>query len=313
MTVKAPKFRFTAVLGFFEQDRPASPPSDATTLPGLGLLDRSYETDDAFDPRRERHAWERFAYYLDHLNRVGGGRTVYKLLYAARHGEGYHNVKEAEVGTAAWEAYWAKLDGDGKTTWFDAHLTERGTSQALAMKAFWEDAAATQKLPLPTRHYASPLARCLETCEKAFTGLTPPPPETAEGDEPAVAVPPFRPVVKELLRERLGVHTCDRRRTRTWIRDHHPGFAIEAGFAEHDELWRPDVRETLAEHAVRAEGFLEDLFANDSASIVSVTAHSGTIHALYEAIGHPVVRVSPGAVVPVLVKAEALVDGEGSA
>ena len=77
--------------------------NNKTTLPGLGLIDRVYETDEAFDPRREKHGWERFAHYLDHLNETGGGTAVYKLLYAARHGEGYHNVKEAEVGTAAWE------------------------------------------------------------------------------------------------------------------------------------------------------------------------------------------------------------------
>jgi hypothetical protein len=67
------------------------------------LLDRVYETDEAFDPHREKQSWERFAHYLDHLNETGGGKTVYKLLYTARHGQGYHNVKEREVGTALWE------------------------------------------------------------------------------------------------------------------------------------------------------------------------------------------------------------------
>jgi hypothetical protein len=67
------------------------------------LIDRAYDTDEAFDPRREKHAWERFAHYLDYLNTTGDGKAVYKLIYAARHGEGYHNVKEREVGTLAWE------------------------------------------------------------------------------------------------------------------------------------------------------------------------------------------------------------------
>lgn len=71
-------------------------------MPGLGLIDRVYETDEEFDPQREKTAWERFAHYLDHLNRPGS-RAMYKLLYAARHGQGYHNVMEAEVGTALWE------------------------------------------------------------------------------------------------------------------------------------------------------------------------------------------------------------------
>jgi broad specificity phosphatase PhoE len=179
------------------------------------------------------------------------------------------------------------------------------------MKTFWETSASTLGLPLPRRHYASPLARCLETCELAFSGLTlpPPPPSSSSPAHQAgeIAIPPFKPVIKELLRERLGVHTCDRRRTRTWIRENHPLFAIEDdGFSEQDELWRPDVRETLLEHAARAEGFLEDLFANDDGgeTIVSVTAHSGTIQALYAATGHEEVRVAPGTIVPVLIKAE---------
>jgi broad specificity phosphatase PhoE len=170
------------------------------------------------------------------------------------------------------------------------------------MKTFWEDAMITAKLPLARRHYSSPHARCLETCETAFSGLTLPP--------GAGEVPPFKPLIKELIRERLGIHTCDRRRTQTWIRENHPIFAIEEGFAENDELWKPDVRETVGEHAVRIRGFLDDLFANDSEHIVSVTCHSGSVVALYEVIGHPEVRVAPGAIIPVLIKAE-VVDANG--
>ncbi|KAK3303628.1 histidine phosphatase superfamily [Chaetomium strumarium] len=308
------KRRYTAVAGFFEQDYASNSLSSkegvsTTTLPGLGLIDRPYDTDEAFDPRREKHAWERFAHYLDHLNTTSAGKAVYKLIYAARHGEGYHNVKEREVGTRAWESHWAKLDGDEKTIWADAHLTERGIGQAQAMKTFWETSASTLGLPLPRRHYASPLARCLETCELAFSDLTVSSSSSSSNhhhgtEKIVVVIPPFKPAIKELLRERLGVHTCDRRRTRTWIREHHPVFAIEDGFAEQDELWRPDVRETLLEHAARVEGFLDDLFANDGETVVSVTAHSGTIHALYAAIGHEEVRVAPGGIVPVLIKAE---------
>lgn len=73
------------------------------TAPGLGLIDQAYPTDKTFDPRREKHGWERFAHYLQHLNESERGKAAYKLVYAARHGEGYHNVKEKEVGTADWE------------------------------------------------------------------------------------------------------------------------------------------------------------------------------------------------------------------
>ena len=74
-----------------------------TTLPGLGLIDRAYETDEKFDSGREKPAWERLAHFLDSLNKSANDKTIYKLIYATRHGQGFHNVKEAEVGTAAWE------------------------------------------------------------------------------------------------------------------------------------------------------------------------------------------------------------------
>ncbi|KAK3897259.1 hypothetical protein C8A05DRAFT_39195 [Staphylotrichum tortipilum] len=43
------------------------------------------------------------------------------------------------------------------------------------MNIFWGDAAVTAKLPVARRHYAIPHARCLETCEIAFSDLTLPP------------------------------------------------------------------------------------------------------------------------------------------
>lgn len=46
--------------------------------------------------------WSGFSDYLDQLNSQSD-QVRYKLVFATRHGEGYHNVKEAEVGTAAWE------------------------------------------------------------------------------------------------------------------------------------------------------------------------------------------------------------------
>ncbi|KAK4122255.1 phosphoglycerate mutase-like protein [Parathielavia appendiculata] len=301
MTLRKSKLKYTAVTGFFEHDTQPGPPFLATTLPGLGLIDRVYETDGKFDPQRQKAAWERFARYLDHLNRPGS-RAVYKLLYAARHGQGYHNVMEAEIGTVLWESHWAKLVGNENMTWADARLTAVGIRQAEDMKAFWADAAVNLKLPLPYRHYASPLARCLETCERAFADLKLP---CAAGE-----VPPFEPRVKELLRERLGIHTCDRRHTRSWIRTNFPQFSLEPGFAEEDELWCLDVRETPEEHADRVEAFLDDVFSHDVVPIISVTAHCGTFEVLCHLIGHPTVKSAPGSIVPFLIKAEAVLDEE---
>lgn len=192
------------------------------------------------------------------------------------------------------QRYWAKLDGDGTIVWADARLTPLGTQQAQDMKLFWETSVAT-KLPLPRRHFASPLTRCLQTCQLAFTDIKLPSGET---------VPQFTPLIVEMIRERLGVHTCDRRHPRSWIAENFPAFKIEEGFSEEDNLWNPDVRETLGEHAARVEMFLEELFSGEEESVVSLTVHSGTILALYEVVGHPAVRSAPGAIVPVLIRGE---------
>jgi hypothetical protein len=69
----------------------------------MGLLNRSYPTDEAFDPAREKTQWERFANYVQYLNKMAKTGECYKVLYLARHGEGYHNVEEAVVGTPMWD------------------------------------------------------------------------------------------------------------------------------------------------------------------------------------------------------------------
>lgn len=56
---------------------------------------------------------------------------------------------------------------------------------------------------------------------------------------------------------------------------------------------------------MRITKLLDDVFSiEDDASVLSFTAHSGAIRALYVAAGHREVWVAPGTMVPVLVKAE---------
>jgi broad specificity phosphatase PhoE len=148
------------------------------------------------------------------------------------------------------------------------------------------------EMPLPSKQYSSPLARCLETTRLAFGGL-----QDSEGGSRS------HPMIKELLRERLGRHTCDRRSPRSWIGANFPEFNIETGFTEEDQLWDRDRRETAEEHVVRIKKLLDDIFSNEPAQIISFTCHSGAIRALYEAIHHREVWVAAGAVMPVLIKA----------
>jgi len=176
--------------------------------------------------------------------------------------------------------------------WADAALTSLGEKQASEAATFWIDAFKTAKIPIPGTFYSSPLRRCLRTLEIAFAELV-----ASQGR-------PFEPVIKELLRERLGVHTCDRRSTRTWIQKNYPAFVIEDGLTEEDELWEPDVRETYDEHVKRTTELLGDIFKNDSSAFISATTHSGAIMSILRATGYGEIPVAAGAIFPLLVKAE---------
>ena len=83
----------------------------ATTLPGLGLIDRNYDdvagqaesiTTNGGDGDPSK-PWVRFRDHVHALNARDPARTTYKILYITRHGFGYHNYYEAKVGTEAWD------------------------------------------------------------------------------------------------------------------------------------------------------------------------------------------------------------------
>jgi hypothetical protein len=103
-------WQFRAQRGFFSHDNdPESWDFRATTQPGLGLLERSYPSDDAFWTERSEPCgdladsqWPRLQYYINSLNTKNLGKEQYKLFYIVRHGQGVHNVKEAEVGREEW-------------------------------------------------------------------------------------------------------------------------------------------------------------------------------------------------------------------
>lgn len=75
--------------------------SDQSTT-NFGLLNRPYETDDAYDPERKRTQWERFQHHVSQLKSQCEPGIQYKVLYLARHGQGHHNVAEGFYGTPEW-------------------------------------------------------------------------------------------------------------------------------------------------------------------------------------------------------------------
>ena len=146
-------------------------------------------------------------------------------------------------------------------------------------------------MPAPQSYYTSPLYRCLQTANISYAGL----------DLPANR--PFVPVVKELLRECMGEHTCDRRSSSTVIHEAFPDFQIEPGFSEEDVLWQADHRETHAEHDIRTQELLDDVFEHDEHTFLSFTSHSGAIASLLRVMQHREFRLPTGAMIPVVVKA----------
>ncbi|KAJ7908384.1 histidine phosphatase superfamily [Mycena leptocephala] len=269
-------FLYETVTGFFAQDDPLAEATAIGAVPArFGLLDSS-------DAR-----WSKLTAKLRELNASAGDDASYKVIFFGRHGQGYHNVAEEKYGTKAWDDYWAMLYGDGELTWGpDPELTAIGKEQAVGVNKVWK-AELAANIPVPGRLYCSPMTRAMQTNAITFEGVS-------NG----------RTLVVENCREEYGEHTCDKRNTLTYIRNAFPQFDIEDGFAEDDELWEADSRETEPHAAARAQTVLDRIFRDDKdVAFVSVTAHGGIINGFLHALGRPRYPLPTGGVLPVVVKA----------
>lgn len=256
---------YSTVTGYFLQDEPST---NATTFnfvtTNFGLINRTYSSDAGLD-RQNLTQWQRFKRQVAQLNHEAIQGVQYKVLYMGRHGDGYHNDAQAFYGTPAWNCYYSELDGNATVTWADAHLSPLGVTQALAVNQFWTTEIETQRIPTPQSYYTSPLTRCLQTVNLTFNGL----------DLPARH--PFVPEVKELFREGISGHTCDRRSSKTYIHGSFPSYRIEPGFTENDELWEALHGETNTDQDIRSTTVLDQVFSTDSSTYISITSHSGEI------------------------------------
>lgn len=109
-----------------------------------------------------------------------------------------------------------------------------------------------------------------------------------------------------MLREAIGIHTCDRRSSKFWIHEKFPSYVFETGFSASDPLWVADRRESGSSHVVRMRTLLDDVFSSDANTWISFTSHGGSIGAILRALGHRQFGLSTGGVIPVLVKAETI-------
>lgn len=263
---------YTTETGYFRQDEAST---NATTFnfmtTNFGLINRTYPSDTSLH-QRNLTQWQRFKHQVVQLNRQAPLGVQYKVLYMGRHGDGYHNDAQAFYGTPAWNCYYSVLDGNATITWADAHLSPLGVRQALVVNQFWTTEIKTQKIPTPQTYYTSPLTRCLQTANLTFNGL----------DLPATH--PFVPEVKELFREGVSGHTCDRRSNKTYIHDRFPTYRIEPGFTENDELWEALHGETNTDQDIRSTTVLDQVFSTDTSTYISITSHSGEIASILRGI-----------------------------
>lgn len=277
-----PKRSYETVAGCFVQDKPGpiTPGSDfhEALPPRFGLIDDS--------PER----WSKLIASIQQLNVDAPSHVRYKLFFLGRHGEGYHNFGWTKYGQKAWDDYWSKLNGDGELIWGpDPELTPVGEGQADEAHVAWKTELQCG-LPFPEKLYCSPLSRAIRTNQRSFKDLNP------DGR---------RTTIVENIREEFGIHTCDKRRTRTYIHETFPEYLIEDGFTEEDALWKPDVRESWDDVDVRAKAVLDMIFENDEEQYISITAHSGFINACLRVTDHPLWALPTGGVIPIVVKATA--------
>jgi broad specificity phosphatase PhoE len=158
------------------------------------------------------------------------------------------------------QCYWSLKDGNGTITWSDALLTPAGVAQAQKANQFWHSQILTQKIPTPESYYTSPLLRCMATALTTFSGLELP------------LNRPFVPTIKELFRESIGAHTCDRRSSKSVIHANYPTWPFEEGFATE--------RETDEAHDQRTRVVLDDVFSTDDKTYISISSHSGQISSI---------------------------------
>ncbi|KAL8286550.1 hypothetical protein RQP46_004567 [Phenoliferia psychrophenolica] len=259
---------YSIVPDIFIQDSPTFNATGYDVLSdSFGLIDKS------------KGRWKKFASRIHHLNKYADEDTTYKVIYIARHGQGFHNVAETQYGTPLWNCKYSLLTTDGNLTWGpDAKLSPLGISQAEAVNAGWKEQRKAG-IPLPKTLYSSPLSRSASTLNITW---------------------------KDILIDPKGVRPQFRenfRSNKTYLEETYPSFDFEPSFTEHDELWNSIYQEQSLQQSLRTQQILNDIFATNPHTYISITAHSGTITSFLRAVNHRPVSVQPGGFVPVVVKA----------
>lgn len=231
-------------------------------------------------------SWDNVTRDLEELNT--SPESEYKLLFLARHGEGWHNVAPYNYLRSDWVCHWQLENGDGPIEWYDAELTPTGHKQTAALARWWADQVRLGA-PLPQKYYVLPMRRTLETFYRTWS--------------PVIDLRKHHPVVKELARETYGIGTSSKRHNASYILDKYPFVELEVGFSEDDELWIPDKHESYEHRDHRAWLLLNDIFEQPGA-VVSVTSHLGLLSSLLKVVGNKRRGLHTGELLPVIVEAK---------
>lgn len=268
---------------------------------GHGFLAQDDEVteDSTFEYLKEnfglaKKSWADFKTDFEQLVKNCSENERYKVLYLARHGQGYHNLAIDIYGEPYWDEKLCFDYGDGEIVWGpDPELTDLGDQQAKDNHNEWVN-QVEKGIPVPNKNafYVSPFTRSINTMFGTWDGIV-----------------DIKPLVLEDLREDIGEHTCDKRNTRSYLENRFGDrVTIEPALTENDELYTEQGRETLLQHNIRTKRFLDHLFEIDWDSknpelYISVTSHSGTINSFLSSINHRPFRITPGGMIPVIVKA----------
>ncbi|CAF1144217.1 unnamed protein product [Adineta steineri] len=215
------------------------------------------------------HTYGEFVQEFTQLPQSIAERQI-KTFYFVRHAQGIHNEAESKFGTDHWESVEAKSE-----QYFDAKLTDFGRNQTKLLF----DSITKMQQSTPTLKFdlliVSPLSRAIQTAQIAF--------------QPLFDNPNFPIYSHEMIRETIGRHYCDKRRSITELKRLYPriNFSEPGAFnSDSDILWNANERETQEQIQLRAIKFLNwcfDRFVDEKH--ILVTAHCEIISTCARILG----------------------------
>mmetsp|Transcript_120520 Transcript_120520/g.236885 ORF Transcript_120520/g.236885 Transcript_120520/m.236885 type:complete len:242 (-) Transcript_120520:90-815(-) len=177
-----------------------------------------------------------------------------KIIHFVRHAEGHHNVAGRKN----------PLTGYLNEKLEDACLTEEGVAQCKMLATTSPKVVEKAQLLV-----VSPMNRTMQTATIAFPQL--------QDKIPWVAV--------ENLRERTGLHPCDRRKSVTIHKKSFPHVDFSNVKDDQDTLyWRYNLREPNSDVTARARLFMEWLKERPETEIIVVTHHGYLLDLLGEVV-----------------------------